>query len=408
MNYKKPWYLLFIVLLTLLVGSCQNVPVDGEVGLPRENGETQVVDPDEDENLPFDNTPFSLSDLVVTPPPPPVAVTHSDNSKSFRAATWNLKTWFDGKANQVFAISGKSGIDTLFDSLDRFGIDIIALQEVYASSQNFQIPPAQLGQYNIDHGQIIFSGTSRNELCPIVWNRLIMKCTPQGGGLTPGQWSSGGRDIHWVHCTMTSNQSAQFYFGCAHFSPRVAARDNIKDFFVNLVDRNKRPAITSVANGNFRDNFILGLDANSHPNGHYGSTSWEVARTDFNKAVGSTPANETQQLVPFSKPSHAHAADMGVPANKPFTKIYKRGNTIKVTRNDSKRTIDDLISSTRSPVERIANTKQVLPVEKIALPSFQNQLQGNPATGTAPDTAPFWLAYDEFSDHLPISEDFNY
>jgi hypothetical protein len=99
---------------------------------------------------------------------------------------------------------------------------------------------------------------------------------------------------------------------------------------------------------------------------------------------------------------------MGVPANKPFTKIYKRGNTIKVTKNDNKRTIDDLISSTHSPVERIANTKQVLPIEKIALPAFQVQFQGNPAAGIPPNTTPFWFAYDEFSDHLPISEDFNY
>lgn len=412
-----------VFIFILLLSACAT-PTHEPLG----RADEALVDIAEDENLPFDPTTFDPTDLFPPVGTPPSISSGHEGGQSFRAATWNLKTWFNGKENQLFTLTsaaGRSGIDTLFHTLNQFGIDIIALQEVYATPANFQVPAGLTGRYDIHHGQVIFAKAGRSELCPIVWDKNLMTCTGNGGGLNPGEWTSGissaGRDVHWVHCTITANPSANFYFGCAHFSPKTAARDNIQDFFNNLANRGKRPSITgaggpggaglvdsgaaAVPGKELRDNFIMGLDANSHPEGHYGTSAWRAHRDTFNTAVGATPSNEGQQLVPFSLPTHVHPADMGVPANRPFSKIYKRGAGIYVTKKDNKRTIDDLISAVRTPVERIPNTKQILPVLQLAPLPVQNSYNGVPPP---PNPQLFWGQYEAFSDHLPISEDYRF
>ncbi len=287
------------------------------------------------------------------------------------AATWNLRQFTPTKAGSTpppmpGATTMKGAV---FAILEHFGVDIAALQESYHRGGTDPFASVPTG-WAVIPGPQIFSST--DEYCPIVYQPDDLTCTPVQN---LGRWNSAQRGINWVTCTADADPPPKetFFFGCAHFAYHYGKlKTNIRDFFEHLQQAGPGPTVNATS----RDNFILGLDANSNGTNGRLVRTWqrgvrELAALNANNGpqIAMEPLNNTG-------PS--------------FTKFRRfRGAFVTSSRNP---VLDELLWHLRraQPLTYRDGTKRVLNVQT---------LWASPLG--------FFASYYPLSDHLPVAADFD-
>jgi len=379
----------FILLLFLLVG-CQNAPNVANNPPVEDNGYTEL----EDDNIPLDEPSaiideeleFGMSNPTEDNPNKIYGEEIDKIKNQFRAATLNgfqltnttKNNLVQMKPPGVGAAKGVKKNQAILEFLAMSGVHIAAIQEVY--SKKATIPLESKAGYKVIKGAPIVTNIKKigtdfqSEYCPIAYRPSIFKCDSE-------RTDTDAR-IHWASCDIKGT-TITFYFGCGHFSTKRRTLDSNITHMYERLDEKKTATEhfhPRVPKAGKRDNFILGLDANSSPTGHQKS-KWKKT-DDNNKAKGT--ANLDKVVMP------------PLP-NGAVTKIYKKGKgnaaKIKVTKNKAKQQIDFLIHSLTKEIKYVPLSMQVLNVRLI---------------NTGLNGQAFWKEYYKLSDHLPVKADFTY